>query len=284
MDISYLLVILIAIPAGFFMVRIFIIAHDCGHKSFTKSNKFNDIVGTISAFITFTPYYAWTEEHREHHMTSGNLDTPDIGEFTTATVKEYKSMSKMGKFWYRLHRNPFVFLTIGPVLFFLVKFRFTYKHHSTKARISVYGTNVALLGAIVIMYYTSYLSKFLAIYGPMLVVGSILGVWLFYIQHQFPEAYFKHFHDWNFHDAGMKGSSFYDLPKIVKWLTGNITYHHIHHLAPKIPFYNLGKCYEDSKEFKNGVKFSFFQSLPYAFLALYDEDQERLVSFKSIKD
>jgi len=283
-DISYWIVFILTIPASFFLVRIFVIAHDCSHRSFTGSRKFNNIVGTISAFLNLTPFYAWTEEHRKHHMSSGNLDTLDIGEFTTLTVKEYKSMSMMRKLGYRLYRNPFVLLTIGPVLYFLVRFRFSRSHHSIKAKISVYMTNLALLGIFAIIYFTFDIIKFLLIFGPLTVMASIIGTWLFFIQHQFPEAYFRHFHEWNFQDAGMKGSSFYDLPKIVMWFTGNITYHHIHHLAPKIPFYHLGKCYKNSKEFKNGVKFSFFQSLPYACLALYDKSQGRLVSFKSIKD
>lgn len=283
LTVSWWLTIPFVILAGGILVRVFIIFHDCGHGSFFKSPIANTIWGFITGVLTFSPYYHWKWEHAVHHATSGNLDRRGTGDIWTLTVEEYLKASRWKRFAYRLARNPFVLFVIGPLFVFLVRHRFTSPGARLRARASVWGTNLGLvLMAWGLISLFGWLPSLIIQLSILAVAGSA-GIWLFYVQHQFEEAYWERAGDWDYTSAALKGSSFYKLPKVLQWFTGNIGFHHIHHLSHRIPNYNLERCHRSDPLFSQVRTLSILQSLKSLRYRLWDEASARLVGFRHLR-
>jgi len=278
--ISYIFVLLFSILPALFLVRIFILFHDCTHGSFMKSKKAMNILGIFFGILVFTPYKKWKEEHRQHHRTVGNIDKRGIGDVWTMTVDEYKNTSKLKRFGYMLYRNPLVLFVIGPVYIFLVSQRFPSKKMSKEFWIDLIINNLGVLAIILTVTFTVGLKYYLLIQLPVIAIAASLGVWMFYIQHQYDEVYWEDSEHWSILDAALKGSSVYKLPAVLNWFTGSIGYHNIHHLNAKIPNYRLKKLYNRYKEMRQSKKINVFQSLRLASLILYDEKSKRLISYR----
>jgi len=281
--ISLWLVVPLAILAGGLLVRIFIIFHDCGHGSFFKSHAANELTGFIAGILTFTPYYHWRWEHAIHHSSAGDLDRRGTGDIWTMTVQEYLESSRWKKFSYRLARNPFVLFILAPLFLFAVRQRFSSPDANSRERHSVYAMNLAILGMAVGLCSVFGVGTYLLIQLIILMVAGGAGVWLFYVQHQFEGVYWERGEDWSYVQAALQGSSFYKLPRILQWFSGNIGFHHIHHLSPRIPNYNLEKCHRADPLFQQVKPITFFSSLKSFTFRLWDEPQKRLVSFRRIR-
>ena len=248
---SALLCLGVAMIAQVFLLRIFIVMHDCGHSSFFKSKKTNNFWGFICGAMTFSPYYQWTKAHHTHHKFSGNLDYRGVGDIDTLTVEEYTALSSWQKFKYKAIRSPFVFLTLGSLYVFVFQHRFTKKEDGFKERMSVHGTNLSiLLFGITMTYFTGF-GFYVLFQLSVIGLSASAGIFLFYVQHQYEDVYWKTKEDWNHFEASMKGSSYLKLPKVLQWATGNIGFHNIHHLCSSIPNYNLEKAYKENKIFQN---------------------------------
>lgn len=282
---SYWLTLLLAIPEAGFLVRIFIIQHDCGHGSFFNSKKTNNLTGLFCSFFTWTPYYYWMKGHGIHHATAGNLEGRGIGDVYTATVKEYMQKTTWEKIKYRLYRHPlFLFLFI-PSIVFVLWYRFpTSKHKALKkVESNVYFTDLVLILLIGGLIFLVGLKTFLLIQIPITIISTSLGNWLFYVQHQFEDTYWEKKEDWDYTQAAIQGSSYYKLPKILQWFSGNIGFHHIHHLNPGIPNYLLEKCYKKVPFLQQGVVLTIRKSFSSMMLHLWDEEQKKLISFGQYK-
>lgn len=283
MFISLWLALPLAVIAGGFLVRTFIIFHDCGHGSFFKSQRANHIVGTITGVLTFTPYFQWRWEHAIHHSTSGDLDRRGTGDVWTLTVQEYLESSLWKKFAYRLARNPFVLFVLAPLFLFLVWQRFSSPKAGLREHISVWLTNVVLLAIAWTLIQVFGFSTYLILQLTVLMVAGSAGVWLFYVQHQFEGVYWERGDNWDYATAALKGSSFYKLPKILQWFSGNIGFHHIHHLSPRIPNYNLEKCHEAEPLFQTVKPVTLIASFKSFTFRLWDEQRRKLVGYGELK-
>lgn len=285
LDVGYWLTLLIALPAAGFLVRLFIIQHDCGHGSFFKSRKANDIAGTVCSLFTWTPYRYWQKSHAIHHANAGNLAHRGIGDIYTMTVREYLQLSWWGKLKYRVYRNPFFMFVIGSTLLFVVFYRFpTSKAKAMKkVQSSVYWTNLAIAILVGAMVWLVGLKAVLLIHTPIIILAAVAGTWLFFVQHQFEDAYWAGDDNWDYTLAALQGSSYYQLPKILQWFTGNIGFHHIHHLSPRIPNYRLEQCHKENPMFQQTVILTLRTSLKSIFLGLWDEDRKKLISFRQLK-
>jgi omega-6 fatty acid desaturase (delta-12 desaturase) len=277
--------LLLAVPTAGFLVRIFIIQHDCGHHSFFRSRRANDVLGFLCGILTMTPYHYWRRTHSRHHVTSGNLDHRGYGDVGMLTVKEYLGLSAWGRWGYRVYRHPFFMFVLGATYLFVIYQRFTHGVGRTwrKERYSVYATNVAILLVLAVAWLTIGLQRFLLVHGPVMVLGAIAGSWLFFVQHQFEAAYWRSDKSWEFEPSALQGSSYYRLPALLQWFTGNIGFHHIHHLDSRIPNYHLPACYEAEPALREAVTFGFWESLSCSSLKLWDEDQERMVRFSEVR-
>jgi omega-6 fatty acid desaturase (delta-12 desaturase) len=272
----------LAVVAGGLLLRIFIIFHDCCHSSFFVSRKANDIVGMIAGFLVFTPYHRWRHEHAVHHATSGDLDHRGVGDIYTMTVNEYRNASRFERLKYRLFRHPIVLLGLGPLYTFLISHRFCRRDSGRKERLNVYATNVALLALLVAMTLTIGLQQYVMIHLPVILVAATVGIWFFYVQHQFEDAYWEHNETWDFATAALQGSSYFKLPKVLQWFSGNIGLHHIHHLSARIPNYYLQKCHDETPLFQNAHIITLGSSLKTLSLHLWDEEQRKMVSFRHL--
>ena len=281
--VSWWLAVPLAILAGGFMVRLFIISHDCGHGSFFKSRTANDLWGYITGVLTFVPYHHWRWEHALHHATSGDLDRRGTGDIWTLTVQEYLEASRWQKFAYRLARNPVILFVVAPLFIFLIKQRFPKTEASTRERHSVYWTNLAILGVAIALCRAFGLAAYLLLQLIVLAVAGSAGVWLFYVQHQFEGVYWGRGKEWDYTTAALQGSSFYKLPKVLQWFSGNIGFHHIHHLSPRIPNYHLEKCHESEPLFQSVKPITLFASLKSFTYRLWDEQQQRLVGYRALR-
>jgi len=283
--VSYWLTLALAIPNAGFIARIFIIQHDCGHQSFFKSKRANDIVGSIFGVITITPYYLWRRNHAIHHASSGDLDSRGIGDVYTMTVEEYHKQTPWNKFKYRFYRHPITLFIIGPIAIFFISHRFPLKTKKTEKqeRMSVHLTNLAL--AIIIAGFSFLIGPkdFFLITLPSYFLAFSFGVYLFYVQHQFENTYWRRKPEWDYFQAAIKGASFFKLPKIMQWFSGNIGFHHIHHLSPKIPNYLLEKAHYENTIFQEANTLTFFSSLKSVTLKLWDEQRKKLISFKEYR-
>jgi omega-6 fatty acid desaturase (delta-12 desaturase) len=281
--VSYWLVAPLAILAGGFMVRLFIIHHDCGHGSFFKSHRANDVWGFITGILTFTPYQHWRWEHAAHHSTSGDLDRRGMGDIWTLTVQEYLECSCWKRFAYRLARNPGVLFVLAPLYMFLIKHRFPKAQSGRRERHSVYLTNLGILGLGAGLSLVFGLKAYLVIQLTAMAVAGSAGVWLFYVQHQFEGVYWQRHRQWDFLAAALQGSSFYKLPRLFQWFSGNIGFHHIHHLSPRIPNYNLERCHQAEPVFQKVPAVTLFASLKSFTFRLWDEKRHRLVGFGHLR-
>jgi omega-6 fatty acid desaturase (delta-12 desaturase) len=282
LDISYLLTLALAVVAAGFMIRTFIIFHDCGHGSFFADRKWNDIVGVITGILTVTPYYYWRHDHAVHHATAGDLDRRGTGDVQTLTVDEYRALSPTKKFLYRALRNPLILVGIGPFVMFAIIHRFSRPGVARRERMSVYGTNLALAGIVAALMLLVGWKEFLLVQVPILVIASSAGVWLFYVQHNFVGSYWERHKDWDYFQAGLKGSSFYQLPGWLQWFTGNIGFHHIHHLSSKIPNYRLAQCHRENPEFQVDP-LTIRESLVSLRLRFWDEARGKMVGYEALR-
>ena len=274
------------IPAGGLIVRLFIVQHDCGHQSMFSNRRVNDWVGRFIGILTLTPYDHWKRSHALHHAGSGNLDRRGIGDdITTLTVEEYNNASKWGKFKYRLYRHPVVMFGLGPAYLFFLANRLPLgaMKNGVKPWASALLTNLGVAILYGGLIWAIGWKIFVMIQIPTILVGASIGVWMFYVQHQFDETHWSRTGEWDREHAALQGSSYYDLPKWLMWVTGNIGVHHVHHLSSRIPFYHLPKILKEHPELKSIGRLTFLESLKCVKLALWCEKQERLVSFRMAK-
>jgi len=281
--VTYWLVVPLAILAAGFLVRIFIIFHDCGHGSFFKSSKVNHFWGAITGVLTFTPYYHWRWEHAIHHSSSGDLDRRGTGDVWTLTVQEYLEASQWKRFAYRLARNPIVLFVLAPVFLFLIWQRIPNPKSTGKERRSIYWTNLVLLVMAVGMSWLFGWKAYLIIQLAIVAMAGSAGVWLFYVQHQFEGVYWERGADWDYTTAALKGSSFYKLPKLLQWFSGNIGFHHIHHLSPRIPNYHLEKCHRAEPLFQTVKPVTLLSSFKSFTFRLWDEQRRKLVGYSHLR-
>ncbi len=274
--------LLCALPAAVFIVRLFIIQHDCGHGSYFRSPRLNNALGRCLGVVTMIPYAAWRRDHAVHHASCGNLDRRGIGDVTTLTVAEYRARSRWQRLAYRAYRHPLVLFLVAPAFLLLVRYRLPMAGAAADRHgwISILGTDAtaAALGAGLAALIGPV--AFLAGWGTMLLIAMTIGVWFFYVQHQFENTYWRPAAGWEFHAAAADGSSFYDLPRVLHWLTGSIGFHHIHHLSSRIPNYRLRACFEQNPELQQANRVTFWGSLKSVRLALWDEEAQKLVSFR----
>lgn len=283
LSVSYWLTLPIVIVAAGFMVRAFILFHDCCHQSFFKSRTANDILGTILGVVTLVPYQQWKHSHSIHHSTSGNLDKRGIGDLRIMTVEEYKASSLWSRLGYRLYRNPLVMFGLGPFGVFLIQYRFNRRGARRKERLNTYLTNVLIAGLYALLVWAIGWQAFLMIQGPIFFLSGSLGIWLFYVQHQFEDSYFEHEDEWSYVQAAVEGSSYYKLPRPLQWITGNIGFHHVHHLSPKVPNYNLEKAHDASIPLQKATTITIGESLKSLRFRLWDERSKTFIGFKDLK-
>jgi omega-6 fatty acid desaturase (delta-12 desaturase) len=280
---AYWLTLLISVPAAGLLVRLFIFQHDCGHGAYFRTRSANDRVGRVLSVFTLTPYEDWKRSHAVHHATNGNLDRRGRGDITTLTVREYGRLSPMKKLGYRLYRNPLISVGLGAPLTFILfnRLPFAGPVRDAVAKRSRMGLNVALAGLCGLSIVTVGLGHGLAVYLPVIVQASWIGGWLFYVQHQFEGTYWKTDAEWNFHEAALSGSSYFQLPGVLRWFSGNIGLHHVHHLCSRIPNYHLPAVERTHPEFRHfGRRVTLLESFRCWKFALWDEECGTLVGFR----
>jgi len=275
----------LSVLAAGFLVRLFILQHDCGHGSLFPRRAANDWAGRTMGVLTFTPYDCWRRTHAVHHATAGNLDQRGIGDIETLTVGEYRALPWWGRTRYWLYRHPVVMFGLGPAWLFICQYRLPLglMRAGLQPWMSTIATNscIALLAGTLI--YLMGLGPFLMVQMPIILIAATVGVWLFYVQHQFEETHWSEGEDWNFQRAALHGSSHYELPLVLRWFTGNIGIHHVHHLSSKVPFYRLPEILRDHPELRETGRITFLQSLSCIKLVLWDERAKRLVSFRDAR-
>ncbi len=281
-SVGYWLTLLLAIPTAGFMMRTFIIFHDCVHGSFFKSRKANTILGIVTGLISFTPYEHWRHEHAIHHATAGNLDRRGVGDVYTMTVREFLDAPWWTQVGYRIFRNPIAMFVFGPIFMFVLVQRIPGPKLGKRQVSSIWWTNLALAAIIGTLCWLVGRQTYLMVQLPVLILGGGAGIWMFYVQHNFDPTYWERQDAWQFAKAGLDGSSFYKLPSVLQWFTGNIGFHHIHHLGPKIPNYKLPECYDANPMFQ--IKpLTFVWSLKSLYLRLWDEERGMMVGWSALK-
>jgi omega-6 fatty acid desaturase (delta-12 desaturase) len=283
LDISLWLTVPLAIVSAAFLVRIFIIFHDCTHGSYFRSRRANDVVGFIAGVLTFTPYQHWRWEHAVHHGSAGDLDRRGTGDIWTMTVQEYLSASPRRRLAYRLARNPLVLFVLAPLAVFVIKQRFASPKADKRRRRSVLWLNLALLGTATLLSWIFGIAPYLLIQSIVMTIAGAVGLWLFYVQHQFEGVYWERSDNWDYTSAALRGSSYYKLPKVLQWLSGNIGFHHIHHLSPRIPNYNLQRCHESDPLFQEVTHVTLTSSLRSVRFRLWDEQGRKLVGYAHLR-
>jgi acyl-lipid omega-6 desaturase (Delta-12 desaturase) len=282
-EISLWLTVPLAIVSAAFLVRIFIIFHDCTHGSYFRSRRANDVVGFIAGALTFTPYQHWRWEHALHHSSAGDLDRRGTGDIWTMTVQEYLSASPRRRLNYRLARNPLVLFVLAPLFVFVVKQRFASAKADKRRRSSVWKLNWVLLGIAALLSWVFGIAPYLLIQSIVMTIAGGIGLWLFYVQHQFEGVYWERSGSWDYTTAALRGSSYYKLPKVLQWLSGNIGFHHIHHLSPRIPNYNLQRCHESDRLFQEVTTVTLISSLRSLRLRFWDEQRRKLVGYAHLR-
>lgn len=285
MEVSSWLTLAIAVLNGGFLVRIFVIQHDCGHASYFQNRKASDWLGRVLGVLTLTPYDVWRRTHSIHHSHHGNLDHRGIGDVLTLTVAEYRAKGWWGRLGYRLYRHPVVLFVLGPSYIFILQNRLPVGLMRSGWRfwISAMGTNAFIAIVVGLILWLGGFMPLLLIYIPTSVMGATIGVWLFYVQHQFEETQWEKGDDWQVHDAALEGSSHYQMPAALQWMSGNIGIHHVHHLYSRIPFYRLTEVLRDHKALAEAQKLTIRQSLACVKLNLWDEKTRKLMSFRDVK-
>lgn len=281
---SYFLTLALIVPASGLLLRLFLIQHDCGHGSFFGVRAANDWVGRVIGVLTLTPYDVWRHSHNIHHATSGNLDKRGIGDINTLTVAEYRALPYWRRIMYRLYRHPAVMFGLGPAYVFMLRNRLPAELTRSGLRdwTSAMGTNAAILVGSAIMMYFFGVVPFLVVHLPIVLLASSIGVWLFFVQHQFEDTVWDQDPNWSFHDAALYGSSHYDLPLVLRWFTANIGVHHVHHLYARIPYYRLGRVLRDYPELANVKRLTLLESFGHVNLTLWDEKRRQLISFSQL--
>jgi acyl-lipid omega-6 desaturase (Delta-12 desaturase) len=283
LTISYWLEVPLILLAGGMVVRIFIIFHDCGHGSFFKSQRANHFLGFITGVLTFTPYFHWRWEHAVHHASSGHLDKRGMGDIWTMTVQEYLEAGRWKRFAYRLARNPFVLFGLAPLVLFLVLQRFPKSKADARECYSVYWMNASIFAVIAAMCMIFGIGTYIVLQLAVTLVAGSAGVWMFYVQHQFEDVYWERAEEWDYTAAALQGSSFYKLPRVLQWFTGNIGYHHIHHLSPRIPNYNLERCHNAHELFQKVKPLTLIPSLKSMTFRFWDEKKKRLIGYRELR-
>lgn len=286
LEVSYFLTLALSLPVAGLLTRLFIFQHDCGHGSWFPSSKVNHALGSVLGVMTLTPYHYWRRTHAIHHATSGNLDRREMGDIDTLAVDEYLALSFWGRVRYRIYRNRFVLLVIAPLYQFGLKHRLPLDIPWSWKRewASVLWTNVALAGLLVVAHFTIGIGSLLLVFLPVLGISGALGIWLFYVQHQFEDTYWENHPEWDFHRAGIEGSSYLDLPAVLHWFTGNIGFHHIHHLSSRIPNYSLRRCMREVPELRKVTRLTLRDTFGCWRLKLWDEEAKRLVGFRDLRE
>ncbi len=279
LGVSYLLVLAIALPASGFLVRTFILFHDCSHGSFLPSRRANLWLGTVLGLLVYSPFLRWRHDHAIHHATSGDLDRRGGGDVRTLTVSEYLALPARARLGYRLFRNPVVMFGIGPIVALLVGPRLVARTARPRMRRSVIGTNIALAALIGVLCWLIGWREYLLVQAPTVLLAGSAGIWLFYVQHQFEDAYWENAEGWNYADAALRGSSYLKLPKVLQFFSGNIGLHHVHHLSARIPNYNLQRAHDENPIFHDVPTLSLRDGLRAVRLKLWDEERGRLVTF-----
>jgi acyl-lipid omega-6 desaturase (Delta-12 desaturase) len=277
--VSYLLVLVIAVPTAGFLVRTFIVFHDCSHGSFMRSKRANAWLGVATGLLVYSPFLRWRHDHAVHHATSGDLDRRGAGDVRTLTVAEYLALPRTGRLAYRLFRNPLVMFGLGPIVALLIGPRLVARDARPRLRRNVIATNVALAVAVGALCWVMGWREYLLVQGPTVMLAGSAGIWLFYAQHQFEDAYWQSTGQWTYADAGLRGSSYLKLPKVLKFFSGNIGLHHIHHLSARIPNYNLQRAHDENPIFHQVTTLSLWDGLRAVRFKLWDEDRRRLVTF-----
>ena len=284
LKVSYWLTLALSVLAAGFMVRLFIFFHDCGHNSFFPTTKLNKRVGFWLGVLTFTPSEHWWHSHAIHHATSGNLDKRGIGDVTTLTLEEFYDKAWLGKLGYRFFRNPLVMFLLGPIFMFLIMHRLPLPNYGKRTTRNVIVTDLLILIEAVGISLVIGWQGYLMIQLPVLILGGIGGIWLFYIQHQFEDSYWDRAENWNYVASALLGASYYKLPKILEWFSGSIGYHHIHHLSPRIPNYNLAKCQQSSPLLQKWARVvTIPESIRAVRLKVYDKSMRKMTGFPSGK-
>jgi len=279
LSVSPWITLALAVPAAGFLVRIFIIFHDCSHGSFFRSRRANAFWGFVTGMLVLTPFEQWRHEHAMHHATSGDLDRRGQGDIWTLTVREYHESSLWRRLAYRLVRNPIVLFAVAPLYLFMIQYRLPRRGAAKRQRRSVYWMNAALLLVVVLLSLTVGFKTLLWVQLPISLIAGTAGVWLFYVQHQFEGVYWERKQDWDFAASALSGSSFYKLPKVLQWFTGNIGFHHIHHLSPAIPNYRLEKCHRAYAPFQKVKAITLWRSFKSLSFRLWDEQRGMLVGY-----
>jgi omega-6 fatty acid desaturase (delta-12 desaturase) len=275
----------VALPAAGFLVRLFMIQHDCGHGSFFRRRSTNDRIGRIIGVLTLTPYGYWRRTHAVHHATTGNLDRRGMGDVPLLTVAEYRALPRRRRIAYRLSRNPLVLLGLGPLFLFVLKYRLPVglMRDGKGVWISAMSTNLAIAGVVVGLGALVGIRDFLLVQAPITLLAGSAGIWLFYVQHQFEHTHWARQDRWSFHAGALRGATHYDLPGVLRWFTANIGIHHVHHLASRIPSYRLREPLVDHPELRGVGRLTLRQSLACFRLALWDEESRRLVAFRALR-
>jgi omega-6 fatty acid desaturase (delta-12 desaturase) len=279
----YYLTLGLALPAGAFAIRIFIFFHDCCHNSYFSSQRANRIVGYITGILTFTPFDDWKRNHNIHHATAGDLDNRGTGDVWTMTVDEYLAAPRLKRLGYRLVRNPFFLLLVVPFWLSLIAYRIPHRGSGRRATASVWLSNLALVGIFVAASLTVGWKTYLLVQIPVILVAWSIGVWLFYVQHQYDDTYWSRAEQRDPLAVALQGSSYYKLPRVLQWFTGNIGLHHIHHLRPRIPNYHLQACQDAIPALQAVRPLTLRRSLKSVALNLWDEHEQKMVSFGAIR-
>lgn len=275
---------LLALPAAGFLVRLFMIQHDCGHGAFFRDRRANDWVGRVLGVLTLTPYDDWRRAHAVHHASSGHLDRRGTGDIDTLTVREFQSRSAWGRLRYRLYRHPLVLFGLGAAYLFLLRHRLPIgSMRGLQSWASTMATNLAIAGGAAVLIWLIGIGPFLLVHLPIALLAGSAGVWLFYVQHQFEDTFWAHAGEWSFQEASLHGSSHYDLPRILRWFTANIGVHHVHHLCSRIPYYRLPQTLRDNPDLRDVGRLTLLQSFRCVRLVLWDESRRRLVSFREVR-
>jgi omega-6 fatty acid desaturase (delta-12 desaturase) len=285
LGIGYWLTLLLAFPTAMMVVRLFMLQHDCGHGSFFSSRRANSIVGSILGVVTLVPYTYWRKTHAIHHATSGDLDGRDFGDIDTLTVREYLSRPRGKRLMYRIYRHWLVLLVVGPVWQFVIKHRLPLDIPRTWKRewASVHWTNVGLVAVVTLMCWLVGWRTFLLVQLPVTLIAGAIGVYLFYVQHQYEDTYWRYREAWNYYASGLEGASHLVMPKLLQWWTANIGLHHIHHVASRIPNYRLQQCFDDNPVLQRVTTLTLPRSVRTLWLTLWDEDDRKLVGFRELR-
>lgn len=284
LDAGFWIGFLLAVPAAGFLVRLFMIQHDCGHGSFFRQRLANDWVGRVIGVLTLTPYDFWRRTHALHHANSGNLDRRGTGDLATLTVREFLTRSQWRQLLYRMYRHPILMFGVGPAYLFIVRHRLPkgLMRSGWLPPLSTMATNVAIAILAITMIRLIGFGPFLLVQLPITIFAASIGVWLFYVQHQFVDTVWDHDANWNFHAAALHGSSYYELPSVLRWFTANIVIHHVHHLCSRIPYYRLPQVLRDHPRLATVGRLTLLQSFRCVRMVLWDERQRRLISFREL--